>query len=743
MCAVALGAVNLQVVLRLATWRFPSAAPTMGLMRAAVAALAVFGYGALAAALGVSLANGDGSEVGWILVGPLPFCVVGLIAFLRRPENRVVWWLVGVGAAFGASTALGDVFLPMAIRHWGAGASVTALVALLVQWAGTGNEVAAIGMIGLFPSGRPERGYERVVIWTAAVVAVLLPLLDAVSAANIALAEVPGQALPVVHSGVSLTVLAPLRGAFSAAYRSYPFWTAAGVVLLALRYWQGKATERRQIRWLLIGVTGSFSLWIPLFLLWWEAGPLSADTNLIGNVLSALAIGTALVAMLAALFYTGVFGIDEPRRRALVHRVLRVLIGTAVALVAVIAGLLTSLAAPAAVAVVAGVAIAAVGQGIRGRLEHVADRWVLGSRLAGYANLNRFGWSLIQAPASDGLLSDLAGEVRRGLDLTWARVSLDAADGPLRVVTDGTPAGETAAAVPIEYHGTTLGRIECGPRSDGPLLAEDRRLLAYFAAQAAVGVHNLHLDAELSQRIEQIRDQAAELAASRDRVVAGQDAERRRIQRVLHDGVQQQIVALSARAALVRQQLLRGDPAAADGLADMQRDLATTLHDVREIAHAIHPPVLSDRGLLEAIEAQSSRLALPMAVRADPRLRGVRFAEHIEVTAWYVLAEALSNVVKHAGASEVEVSLSQQDGRLGLVIRDDGCGFDLDQPRGLGLTSLSDRLDTVGGSLTITSGAELGTSVCVHIPVAGDQEPVGGVQESVPDEIAGRERADA
>ena len=114
MCAAALGAVNLQVGLRLATWRFPSAAPTMEPMRAAIAALAVLGYGALAAALGVSLANGDGSEVGWILVGPLPFCVVGLIAFLRRPENRVVWWLVGVGAAFGASTALGDVFLPMA-----------------------------------------------------------------------------------------------------------------------------------------------------------------------------------------------------------------------------------------------------------------------------------------------------------------------------------------------------------------------------------------------------------------------------------------------------------------------------------------------------------------------------------------------------------------------------------------------------------------------------------------------------
>ncbi len=426
----------------------------------------------------------------------------------------------------------------------------------------------------------------------------------------------------------------------------------------------------------------------------------------------------------------------ETVRRALGRRVLRVSIATAVVIAAVIAGLLISLAAPAAVAVLVGVTAAVGGQAIRGRLEHAADRWVLGSRLVGYANLNRFGRSLIQVPGSDELLSGLAGEVRRGLDLTWARVSLDAADGPLRVVTDGTPGGETAVTVPIEYRDTTLGRIECGPRNDGPLLAEDCRLLEYFAAQAAVGVHNLHLDAELSRRIEEIRDQAAELAASRDRVVAGQDAERRRIQRVLHDGVQQEIVALSARAGLVREQLLRGDPAAADRLADMQRDLATTLRDVREVAYAIHPPVLADRGLLEAIEAQSSRLALPMAVRADPRLRGVRFGEQIEATAWYVLAEALSNVVKHAEASEVQVSLSQEDGRLGLVIRDDGLGFDLDRPRGLGLTGLSDRLGTVGGSLTIDSGAGLGTSVCVHIPVGHDQK--SGLEQ-----VASRGRADA
>src|SRR5215475_9207804 len=116
--------------------------------------------------------------------------------------------------------------------------------------------------------------------------------------------------------------------------------------------------------------------------------------------------------------------------------ILRVPVTVAVVVAAVIAGLLTSLAAPAAVAVVAGVTAAVGGQAIRGRLEHAADRWILGSRRAGYANLNRFGRSLVQVTGSAELLRGLAGEVRRGLGLTWARVSLDAADGPLREVTD-------------------------------------------------------------------------------------------------------------------------------------------------------------------------------------------------------------------------------------------------------------------------------------------------------------------
>jgi signal transduction histidine kinase len=707
-------------------------------MRVIVAAFAALGGGLILAAFAVSVARGDGAEATWLLLGPLPFWLIGLVGYLRQPRNPVVWWLVGVGVAFGCDIALGDVFLPLAEDHWGTTSSITAAIALLHQWCGAAAPVAGVGLVGLFPSGRPERAYERVVIWAVALAGFLLPLLGAASLADISSGGGPsGNLTPVLYRALYVPALAPLGGAAEAVYRTNPAWVVIGVALLALRYRRTDGTPRRQIRWMLFGIAASLSLWIPAGALWQLADPDSTAASAASELLSGLAEVTTLGSVLGALFYTGVFGIDEPARRAFVHRVLRVSIGVVLAILAVLAGVMTSLIAPVGVAVAVAVAAGAAGQTVRPRLEHLADRWVLGARLAGYASLSRFGESLTRVPGSAELLRDLAGEIRRGLDLTWTRVWLEpprgagdaVADGPVvdgpvvdgpvvdgpvvdgpvvdGPVVDGIAAGEPAAIVPIEHRGTALGRIECGPRTDGPLLAEDRRLLAYFAAQAAVGVHNLYL--------------AAELAASRIRIVAGQDAERRRIQAVLHDGVQQEIVALSAKAGLVRQQLLRGEPAAADGLAEMQRDLATTLQDVREIAYAIHPPVLSDRGLLEAIEAQSTRLAVPMAVRADPGLRGVRFAAQIEATAWYVLAEALSNVVKHAKASEVEVSLVRHDGTLGLVIRDDGRGFDPGRPRGLGLTGLADRLDTVGGTVTIISEAGLGTSVCVSIPVGHER----------------------
>jgi len=304
--------------------------------------------------------------------------------------------------------------------------------------------------------------------------------------------------------------------------------------------------------------------------------------------------------------------------------------------------------------------------------------------------------------------------VRHGLDLTWVRARIH------EVVADaGRESAEAAElVVDIRDGDAVIGRIECGPRRDGnPLLAEDRRLLASLAGQAAAAARGIQLTEQLSERLRQIERQAAELTASRDRVVAAQDAERRRIQRDLHDGVQQEVVALTAKLGLARRRLGRGDPSGERLLVGLQDGLADLNRTLREVAHAIHPPILADHGLLSAVEAQAARLPVAMAVRADAALRGVRFPERIEATAWYALAEALSNVVKHANATQVDVSLRQPNGRLTLEVRDDGRGFDAEAGRGLGLTGLADRLDIVGGSFVVESAAGCGTTLRINIPL--------------------------
>jgi len=273
--------------------------------------------------------------------------------------------------------------------------------------------------------------------------------------------------------------------------------------------------------------------------------------------------------------------------------------------------------------------------------------------------------------------------------------------------------------VPIVQAGETLGAIECGPRPDGPLLDEDRGLLTDLAAQAAPAIRNLHLTAQLSARLEVIRRQASELTASRARLVQTQDAERRRIQRDLHDGFQQDVVVLTAKLALARERLRRGDDRAGQTLGELQADLGYLLVHLREFAHSIHPPVLADQGLLEAIEAQASRVPFEVVVQADPALRGARFPQPVETATWYVVAEALTNVVKHAGAHRVTIALAQPNGSLTVEVNDDGCGFDPAAARGLGLAGLADRMAIVEGALTIDSGSGRGTTLRAEVPLRG------------------------
>jgi signal transduction histidine kinase len=152
----------------------------------------------------------------------------------------------------------------------------------------------------------------------------------------------------------------------------------------------------------------------------------------------------------------------------------------------------------------------------------------------------------------------------------------------------------------------------------------------------------------------------------------------------------------------------------------LQEDLSRHLREIRDVAYRIHPPVLSDRGLLEAVEAQASRLPLPVVIEADPGLRGVRYPDAVESAAWYLVAEALTNVVKHARAGQVVIAVAERDGRLVVEVRDDGTGFGSDRSTGLGLAGLADRIDVAGGVLHVDSAPDAGTRVRAEIPVRHD-----------------------
>ncbi|MBB6546762.1 sensor histidine kinase [Nonomuraea rubra] len=298
--------------------------------------------------------------------------------------------------------------------------------------------------------------------------------------------------------------------------------------------------------------------------------------------------------------------------------------------------------------------------------------------------LSDLGTALEDTPEPVEQLARLAAAVRTGLDLRWAAVTL--ADGT-RVVS-GEQQGPAVLELPVRG-----GRIECGPRDTGPLTRVDRRLLEALAVPAGLAI------------------QSAGLVT---RLVNAQEAERRRIERNIHDGVQQQLVALIAGLELAR--ATGAGPAVLAGLREQARQ---TLADLRELAAGIHPSALSQGGLVEAVEERCSRLPVRTTVTSPPSLRARRFADQVEGAMYFTVSEAVANALKHAAAATIEVRLEQDGGRLRATVADDGKGFDPGAPARRGLATLADRLDALGGSLTVDSEPGKGTRVNAWVPVDG------------------------
>ncbi|MFN2452535.1 MAG: histidine kinase, partial [Candidatus Dormibacteria bacterium] len=262
-------------------------------------------------------------------------------------------------------------------------------------------------------------------------------------------------------------------------------------------------------------------------------------------------------------------------------------------------------------------------------------------------------------------------------------------------------------AVAVRHQGELLGALSVRKRSGELLTPIEEKLLDDLAHQAGLVLRNVGLTADLQARL-------ADLRASRQRLVAAQDEERRRLERNLHDGAQQHLVAIKVKLGLAELFAVK-DPARTAGLLEqLKGDTDETLQTLRDLARGIYPPLLAEQGLVVALEAQARKATLPVHIEAS----GVgRYPQELEAAVYFCCLEALQNVQKYAGATRAMVIIKDGDGRLEFAINDDGGGFDVGATRrGTGLQNMVDRLEALGGGMELRSAPGEGTALTGRIP---------------------------
>jgi signal transduction histidine kinase len=260
-----------------------------------------------------------------------------------------------------------------------------------------------------------------------------------------------------------------------------------------------------------------------------------------------------------------------------------------------------------------------------------------------------------------------------------------------------------SVGVPISVDGRLWGVMFVASTRDGPLPADTEARLAGFTELVATAIANAEAQAALTD--------------SRARIVVAADAARRRIERDLHDGTQQRLVALGFELRMVHATVPAELPELQTQISQITDELIATVDELREVSRGIHPSILSEGGLSPALRTLARRAAIPVEV--DIRTE-TRPADRIEVAAYYVVSEALTNTIKHAGASSAHLMVEQRDTLLRLSIRDDGIGG-ADPARGSGLIGLRDRVQALGGSIEISSPRGTGTTILVVLPLQPDR----------------------
>ena len=648
------------------------------------------------------------------------FPVIGYVLTSRRPENSIGWLMLGMGVFFGVTAIASEV--GSYLIHSGRQDAGLVLVAFdQPSWIPI-VVLPVTFLLLLFPDGHLPSPRWRWFAWVLGVALAVVFLAILLDPAPMQESPVPGAANPI-----GIEAIGPLLGAAQFLILVIPIGVLGSLTALVLRFRRSTGIERLQLRWLLtaaafVALLYSGMMFASLGSSWGgegDPGWLTWAQNLVivSFALIPLAIGVSV------LRYR-LFDIDLVINRAVLFGALAVFITLVYVAIVVGVGTLVGSRASPVLSAAAAATVALAFQPLRRRAQRLADRLVYGKRATPYEVLSEFSERVGQTYANEELLPRMAralGEgtgaaradvwVRVGEELrpeaTWPQDVEPLPARPASSVEEGVVTGASMSE-PVRHRGELLGALTIEKRPGENLSATEEKLVRDLAAQAGLVMRNAGLTEELMDTIAQLRE-------SRQRLVTAQDEERRKLERNLHDGAQQQIVALTVKLGLLARVVER-EPAQAVSIAgQLQEDATEALEELRDLARGIYPPLLADQGLIAALQAQARKSAVPVTVEGD----GIgRYAREAEAAVYFSCLEALQNVVKYASATRATVSLSDGGGALRFTVTDDGVGFDTTTSSyGTGLQGIADRLAALDGSIEVTSAVGAGTTVEGTLPV--------------------------
>ncbi len=634
-----------------------------------------------------------GPAVPIFFVGILGIAALGTLIVRRHSRHLIGWILITAGLASGSQAfTFAYSQFTLAIRPGVLPGGAMAAWIGDVVWL----PALALGLTFLFlyfPDGRLPSPKWLPVARLAVVATVMAALPVALEKTLYAFPKIRA---PLAWVAIPKGVIDLLGGL------GFLAWVAATLLAFAslvVRFRRSQTEHRQQIKWVMFAAAITLAIELP-------AAFFEPD-SLFFSLISAFVGLLVPVAVAVAILRYRLYDIDLIINKTLVFGLLAAIITLMyVGIVVGVGGLvsvLTDTHLGPALQVAATTAVALAFQPAKSRLQRLANRVVYGKRATPYEVMSELSHRMAGAISQDEVLPGIAETAANGVHAARAQVTVLLPGGNRRIVN--YPADSANAdwdhMIPVTYVGEVVGEIAVALTSGEHLTSADTKLLEDFASQAGVVLHNLRLDAELQARLDEITAQAAELTVSSQRIVAAQNEERRRLEHAIHRGPQEQLSAMQMRIGDAEVKL-DDDPVGAVGLLeDLAAQAKATLETLRDLARGIFPPLLADKGLLFALEAQASKSAFPVKVLAAPELKTSRFDQKTEATVYFCCVEALA--AAETRQSPVTISLRLGDGFLIFEIALDGQRFDTTTDGAIDVQNMSDRVEALGGNLQVLS----------------------------------------